>query len=1153
MATASGSKAASRPGDTTGTAPARSTAVALKVTPVPVPKPGSMPSLPPSANQAAAAARASAVASATPTVPPVAFGLLNSAETNLQDAAHKDGRIRNPVPSKLKGKTDGSKGNFSVMHMDVAGRSEATERDAQAKRTSESTELAAKRAFENGYVSLRRSRFVHLPDDIVAKPFVPATTPTAVPDPSSRQSPLDADETKSEQARLLTLLRSLHPVLVVDQICKALAFFGGIPGAPPPTDGAFPRSAEANGSGSLFVGWIAEIFPRLGGNSGQQALSPVRQPDISESTRRRRGRPKGSKATKARKDKGIKKGPIKTALGRNLSQPTGAVDESWVDVDDDGLDVSDNVDANVMLLAQTVSPQRALERVQVETPQQDVVPGRFNHTTSAQNRTALPEAPGSGELTVVGTPSSKKRGRPKGSKNRPKNMMKAPSSSFIPQPSPLHDYRPIQTLPPQVPDVSRDAGANLPPSFTAVNSAPATPAHTKLGKPNVAARKQRVDSHSAETPLGLTAHTAVTSTSANSGPSTEARPPLDLNSQTNQAGPRQTSQVTTSSRGVALTLPTPSSSSPGQAPANISQKRKRNTTKDSNIPQTSTNGGGSVVIRSPQNGLTLPTPLSNQGPQHIKPGLTLGLPQAKRQRKVKEPKPAVKRLDGMPVLNPPRERSTASTGILSPATAPASAAAPPPPTPPATAPVTVPVPVPVPEPAPTPVPAPAPAPAPALIPAASAPAPTTAPSAPTLATNSGLGSGPDPRPGIRQSQLSVPLAIEPAISSIHSPTHTFEAHSPTMENYEAQLQAQLEQQTEAEQVPAPAQSRVDPRHLMANSLQQHQHLQQRQQHHVQPIQQQSQQTQQATTAQSRSPNPRPQATKSQTASPSVPQQPRTSQALHYTQYRPAGSQYNQQQAQQQGYTSTQHQSQHDFTRQQQTSSVSGQAAQAQHFTSSTQQPQQYTTSQQSYTTSQPQYSSGQQQAVSQQRYQQLGSGSTGPASYAAHHSPQFGTSTSNSFNSTDGNYRSSATSLNSSSYGPQRSQPTTPSTASVYRTNSGQNISQHSPSFGASTNTAQHRSSGASHPTSQSMHAITGVQSFTGSASADWGLFDTHNLETTGSQASLGLNNTGYGSMSAANVRGPSNAGAPFTTTSLANFDPATLGGSERYYSVERR
>ncbi len=242
-----------------------------KVTPVPIPKPGSIPSLPPSAEAAAAAARASAAASGRSSLqgtPTPSFGVLQPSEAGNH---YTDGRVRNPMPSKLRGKTDGSKGNFGVMLMDV-GMSEAAERDARAKRTSESTEAAAKRAFESGYVSLRRSRFVQVPDEApasapVPKPYVPSA-PAAAPSSgsSSAHQSLGLEDIKAEQARLLTLLRSLHPVLVVDHICKALAFFGGIPGAPPACGWRIPRECICK--------WFREA-------SGRMALR-----DISETRKR---------------------------------------------------------------------------------------------------------------------------------------------------------------------------------------------------------------------------------------------------------------------------------------------------------------------------------------------------------------------------------------------------------------------------------------------------------------------------------------------------------------------------------------------------------------------------------------------------------------------------------------------------------------------------------------------------------------------------------------------------------------------------------------------------------------------------------------------------------------------------------------------------
>lgn len=149
---------------------------------------------------------------------------------------YKDGRIRNPVPSKLKGKTSNASGRFSVMHMDIrAGKDVAADRDAAAKRTSENTALAAKMAYESGYQPHRKSNWLKVPEDSTTPdPTVPFTGTTpynhalyglpkpVVAPPKDKPAPpparaLTATECKEEQARLLTLLRSLQPVAVVDQ------------------------------------------------------------------------------------------------------------------------------------------------------------------------------------------------------------------------------------------------------------------------------------------------------------------------------------------------------------------------------------------------------------------------------------------------------------------------------------------------------------------------------------------------------------------------------------------------------------------------------------------------------------------------------------------------------------------------------------------------------------------------------------------------------------------------------------------------------------------------------------------------------------------------------------------------------------------------
>ncbi|KAL6887869.1 hypothetical protein GGI43DRAFT_417253 [Trichoderma evansii] len=367
-----------------------------------------------------------------------------------------DGRVKNPVPSKLKGKADNKNGNFGVMHIDINS-SQAALRNAAAKRTSEETEAAARLANMRGYQSIKRSKLAWNPptesDPRSSAPAYGASQNgylnSAYSLPGRTLGPLP-HEAKAEQARLLTLLRSLNPMVVVDQLCKALAYFGGIPGAPSSYEFDFPDSGRNNGQGSIFVGWVAEIFPPVEGNPSALALHPSLQtadiasaaapaalvasdvptsaqaPALSDSTnraappaqpastaslsepapnpsegqnatgeatvtpiKRPRGRPKGSKSSKPRIDKGIKKSdpahssnqvdgastqPSQSDLGR---RPDGSIEQS----------------------------QNGLANPAYHTD----IPGHLDPDSSIMS------TPGTG----------KKRGRPKGSKNRPKNTPEA--------------------------------------------------------------------------------------------------------------------------------------------------------------------------------------------------------------------------------------------------------------------------------------------------------------------------------------------------------------------------------------------------------------------------------------------------------------------------------------------------------------------------------------------------------------------------------------------------------------------------------------------------------------------------------------------------------------------------------------------------------
>ncbi|ETS88090.1 hypothetical protein PFICI_01918 [Pestalotiopsis fici W106-1] len=323
------------------------------------------------------------------------------------NGVQRDGRVRNPIPSKLKGKTDEKKGNFRVMHMDISNTSESQARYDAAKRSSENTALQAKMAETDHYVSHHR-RANYARTKTLKEPEEEAAAPPLLP---PRTTQLTPEEVKTEQARLLTLLRTLPHDNIVNQICKALAFFGGIPDAPPPPSGKFPDSGDANGPGNLFVGWLSEIFPDL-----DRPRMPNDQP--SAPAKRPRGRPKGSKATKARKDKGIKKnnrGPDGTGLsGQDGDQPGD--DEGWEDVNDSVLDVSrqgESVEDRVLSLLQT-PPQNA--------GASNAMPG----TGGPSGFTSI--NPASTPVTSV-----KKRGRPKGSKNKAKdpNLQNTPQQAEV--------------------------------------------------------------------------------------------------------------------------------------------------------------------------------------------------------------------------------------------------------------------------------------------------------------------------------------------------------------------------------------------------------------------------------------------------------------------------------------------------------------------------------------------------------------------------------------------------------------------------------------------------------------------------------------------------------------------------------------------------
>ncbi|KAM3074124.1 hypothetical protein ACMFMG_003054 [Clarireedia jacksonii] len=336
---------------------------------------------------------------------------------------NKDGRVRNPVPSKLKGKTDNKKGNFGVMHMaaspagkkEVPGKDAAAERDAAARRTSENTASRAKAAQTEKFIPPKKRGLDAAKQEVVNRvsPF------GSRDDTRQRARPLTPDETKHEQARLLTLLRSINPVTVVDQVCKAVAYFGGIPGAPPPEDGIFPESANTRETGALFIGWLAEIFPDLSRAPPEPPVPKLQEPPSSSKGKRGRGRP-------PRDSKGIPSGENGT------SEPPGP---------SNGFGFGPAVQAPTWGLPQSVTllntaPPMAAPPV---PPVPSATPTTFTQTpqqppqAAPQPQPERPETPvtqqtDDGILDNAST-SKRRRGRPKGSRNKGKEAQTGGESS----------------------------------------------------------------------------------------------------------------------------------------------------------------------------------------------------------------------------------------------------------------------------------------------------------------------------------------------------------------------------------------------------------------------------------------------------------------------------------------------------------------------------------------------------------------------------------------------------------------------------------------------------------------------------------------------------------------------------------------------------
>lgn len=365
------------------------------------------------------------------------FGTLELAANPIIEGilgSNKDGRVRNPTPAKLKGKTDNKLGNFGVMQMGVSppgkkndppGKDAAAERDAAARRTSENTASRAKASQQEKYISRNRKGLEakHDAQRSRGSSFVPAKE-----DHKQRGRPLAPDETKIEQARLLTLLRSIHPLAVVDQICKAVAYFGGIPGAPPPENGIFPESANTGETGALFIGWLAEIFPDL---------SSPEVPRIQEPPGGNKYKSRVSKVTPASESPNPRNG---FGYGQAVSAPSWGLPQPLSLVNTIGtIPNSEPEQASDAKLTDATPEQKSSEQGRPLTPVKQQLQDAPPRTTSTSKRG---------------------RGRPKGSRNKGKNDTR-PSDTTNTVKNGVDGHKQVTTKEHETPDVPVHIQATL--------------------------------------------------------------------------------------------------------------------------------------------------------------------------------------------------------------------------------------------------------------------------------------------------------------------------------------------------------------------------------------------------------------------------------------------------------------------------------------------------------------------------------------------------------------------------------------------------------------------------------------------------------------------------------------------------------------------
>ncbi|SCV51466.1 uncharacterized protein FFB14_12039 [Fusarium fujikuroi] len=302
--------------------------------------------------------------------------------------------------------------------------------------------------------------------DVSMNPSNEIATPVDPTQEANREQPtitklltttLQPEEVRAEQYRLLELLRKLHPSTVVETLCSALTRLDGVTRRFPSPDGESSESGSKKSSGDLLIAWISEIFPpNFAENSATKRPS-------KPSTGRPRGRPKGSTKRIVDADLHLKRTAF-VPLAMRPNETDGTQRSTLVECSNappESVANNPRLDMPLPYASKNQSSSKLLPRVkkgQISIAAAPSITPRLINVSGEDQRSisgpSMTSAESTSESTLVVPNSSvtasrrtkstgRPRGRPKGSRNKPRLLPAKPASSSFNSPdSHLGESRP---------------------------------------------------------------------------------------------------------------------------------------------------------------------------------------------------------------------------------------------------------------------------------------------------------------------------------------------------------------------------------------------------------------------------------------------------------------------------------------------------------------------------------------------------------------------------------------------------------------------------------------------------------------------------------------------------------------------------------------